>query len=166
MGEKLDTRVGSIAERINRRMTRRNALRTAVLGGAAGIASLALGQSPALAVTCDCGPTYRCGHYGYPCPNTGCPSGYSLCKNSSTAYCSCDQGHYNRQGYCCEYSSGQWVACSGLGHGYGYELCYDCLGPGHCADWCTCLSTCICCQCLTPQDVRQEHKRLQAQTAH
>jgi hypothetical protein len=167
MGDKFDARVGNIAERINRRMTRRDALRTAVLGGAASIAALTLGQKPALAVTCECGPTLHCAHYGHKCPTgSGCPSGYILCKNSSSAYCSCDQGHYNWQGYCCEYSSGTWIACSGLGNGHGYEVCSDCLGPKReCTYWCTCLSECICCDCNNSEDVRAEHKRISALAA-
>lgn len=173
VGDKFDTRVGELTEKITRRMSRRDALRTAVVGGAASIAALAVGQRPAEAralTSCDCGPTYRCGHYGHSCPSYGCPSGYDLCKNGS-AYCSCDQGHYNVQGYCCEYSSGSWVACNNGGTcGAGYRLCYDCHCPSGCTYsgcryWCTCLSACICCNCCTKEQVRAEMKRLQKELA-
>lgn len=167
MSERLDTGVGNVVEKMARRLTRRDALRTAVLGGATGLAALTLGQKPALAVTCECGPTLHCSHYHHTCPSgSGCPSGYILCKNSSSAYCSCDEGHYNWQGYCCEYSSGTWIACSGLGKGHGYEVCSDCLGPEReCTYWCTCLSSCICCDCKTASDVRREHERISALSA-
>jgi hypothetical protein len=172
-GTRLDTRVAGVAERAVRRLSRRQALRTAVVGGATGLATLAVGQRPAFAVTCDCGPTVRCSG----CPNYGCPSGYSLCKLTqhpnccNNAYhadccnspcCSCSNGTTCK---CpCAYPSGQWVACSGLGHGNGYRLCYDCLkgnNGANCGSWCTCLSLCICCQCLKPQQVRAEARRVQ-----
>jgi hypothetical protein len=164
LGDQIDARVAAVAERIIRTMTRRDALRTAVLGGTAGIAALALGQRPALAVTCYCGPTIPCARYHHTCPSAaGCPPGYIACKNSSSAYCSCDQGHYNWQGYCCEWASGNWIACSGLGDGYGYKVCSDCLGPAReCTYWCTCLSSCICCDCKNEKDVRAEQERLAA----
>jgi hypothetical protein len=165
MGERIDAGVGGAVEKMARRLSRRDAMRTAVIGGAAGVAALALGQRPALAVTCDCGPTVHCSHYkNRHCPSgAGCPTGYTLCKNSSSAYCSCEQGHYNWQGFCCEWSAGSWIACSGLGKGHGYEVCSDCLGPGgECTYWCTCLSSCICCDCTTAKDVKEEHKRLMA----
>jgi hypothetical protein len=177
LGGQLDATVSMTAERTMRRLTRRDALRAAIVSGVAGIAAVTLGQSPAWASTpsCSscpstgldrycCGPTYRCGHYGATCPSAGCPSGYSLCKNSSTAYCSCAQKHYNSQGYCCVYSSGSWIACNGAGKfGNGYYICYDCKGgPGGCNEWCTCLSACFCCNCTTPADVRAEQRRIQA----
>jgi hypothetical protein len=157
LGESFDARVGSMAERTARRMTRRNALRTAVVGGAAGIAAVTIGQMPASANSCtsNCGPTPRCSG----CPADGCPSGYSLCKGSTTSNC------FNEQRYRCEWPSGQWVACTGLGHGYGYEICKDCKGPGGCTEWCTCLTNCICCQCLAPADFKAEQLRMQVSEA-
>ena len=86
----------------------------------------------------------------------------SLCKNDAS-YCSCKAGHYNTQGYCCVYSSGYWVACSGICCGAacnGYKLCYDCKGNG-CDKWCTCLSQTYCCQCLSAADARAEQARVQ-----
>jgi hypothetical protein len=158
IGDKLDAGVANFAERLTRRMSRRDAVRTGILGGIAGMASLTLGAKPAQAVICECGPTYRCGHYGWPCPSSGCPSGMALCKEGGS--CSCNAGTYNQQGYCCTYSAGYWVACSGLCKGMGYKLCYDCKGHG-CDRWCTCLSSTICCSCTSAADVREEHKRLQ-----
>jgi hypothetical protein len=172
LGQKFDSRIARLSEGLARRISRRDALRTAIVGGASGIAALTLGQRPALAQTCYCGPTYRCNDYGHDCHNYGCPTGYELCKNASDYYCSCAQGHFNRQGYCCEYTAGTWVACGGLGKGYGYELCYDCIATGkgdaghgntkdRCTDWCTCLSACICCTCTSPDQVRSELSRVQ-----
>jgi hypothetical protein len=151
LGPDFDTRVANLAERTTRRLTRRDALRAGVMGGAAGIAALTLGQSPASAKACDCGRTPRCNG----CGSNGCPSGYSLCKGSKTSHC------FNNQGYRCEWVGGSWIACTGQGRGHGYFICRDCKGSGGCATWCTCLSTCICCQCLTSEDVRAEQKRLQ-----
>ena len=45
-GERFDTRVGDLAERVARRVSRRAALRGVVLGGTAGVASLAIGERP------------------------------------------------------------------------------------------------------------------------
>jgi len=167
LGQKLDSRVARLSEGLARRISRRDALRTAIVGGATSIAALSLGQRPALAQACECGPTYRCGHYGHPCGAYGCPSGYELCKNQSEFYCTCGRRHYNRQGYCCEYTGGRWVACTGLGKGHGYKMCYDCIDHGHrnannrCTDWCTCLTECICCQCTSAEQVRSELSRIQ-----
>jgi hypothetical protein len=58
------------------------------------------------------------------------------------------------------------VAASGFGKcGEGFYLCYDCIGPGGCRDWCTQLSNLICGGCCTPEDVRAEQKRIQEQLA-
>lgn len=48
-----------------------------------------------------------------------------------------------------------------LGKGLGYKVCYDCIGAKGCEGWCTCLSACICCRCVSPADVRAEQYRLQ-----
>jgi len=163
LGDKIDTGVARVAERIARTMTRRDALRRGVLGGITGMAALAVGARPAMAVTCTCGPTYNCAHWGASCTCCGCPSGYVLCKNDGS-YCSCSGGHYNSQGYCCEYSSGYWVACNGICCGSGcngYRLCYDCKAST-CQEWCTCLSQEFCCQCATPEEVAKEQARTQA----
>jgi hypothetical protein len=146
-----------MTERISRRLSRRDALKTAVVGGAAGIAALTLGQLPAQALTFDCGPTRRCNG----CPANGCPSGYSLCKGSSTSNC------FNNQGFRCEWPGGSWVAARGGGKcGEAFYVCYDCIGSSGCPGWCTCLSGQICGQCCTPADVQQEWKRLQHELAN
>lgn len=154
VGGRFDSKVSSVAEGMLRRISRRDALRTGVLGSAGALAALAVGAKPAFAYTCDCGPTYRCSHYGHSCPANGCPSGYSLCSNGSC---------YNQQNYRCEWSSGYWTTCNGICGQYGYKICYDCVGPGGCYDWCTCLSTDeFCCQCHTPEDVYAEMARIKA----
>jgi hypothetical protein len=150
-GERFDARIGDLTERAVRRVNRRNALRGVVLGGTAGLAALAIGERPAQAADCQCGPTKRCSG----CPDIACPDGYGLCKGSPTSSC------FNSQGYRCEWPQGTWIACMGLGKGYGYRVCYDCIGPGGCEDWCTCLSECICCKCRTVTDVRAEQHRIQ-----
>ncbi len=153
-GTGLDARIGDMAERAARRLSRRDAMRSAVVTGTAGLASLSLGRKPSRAstVTCDCGPTKRCSG----CPDTGCPSGQHICKGSATSTC------FNKQGYRCEWPNGTWIACMNMGNGYGYKVCYDCIGKGGCPDWCTCLSECICCDCLTAADLKAEQRRLQA----
>jgi hypothetical protein len=148
----VDARIGTMAERVVRRISRRDALRGAVIGGTASVAALVLGQRPASAATCRCGPTVRCAD----CPGVGCPTGYSLCKGSLTGSC------FNNQGYRCIYPHGEWIACTGLGSGFGYRVCYDCIGKAGCSGWCTCQSECICCDCDTARDVRAEQHRLQA----
>jgi hypothetical protein len=149
-GASLDDRIGALTERVARRMSRRDALRRVVVGGTTGMAALALGQSPAQAATCTCGPTRRCER----CPEVGCPKGQHLCKSS---FGDC----YNYQGFICEWPQGTWIACMNLGKGLGYKVCYDCIGAGGCEEWCTCLSKCICCGCASPADVRAEQHRLQ-----
>jgi hypothetical protein len=152
IGDRLDANVGALAERVARRVSRRTALRSAVLGGAASLAAMAIGEQPAMAEVCHCGPTRRCDG----CAGVGCPEGYRLCKGSGTSDC------FNGQGYRCEWPQGTWIACMGMGKGYGYKICYDCIGHGGCADWCTCLSECVCCACKTADDVRAEQHRIQA----
>lgn len=166
LGESVDLRIASASEGLLRRMSRRDAIRTGVLGGVGAIAALAVGVKPAWAFTCSCGPTYRCNHWGDPCPAEGCPSGYVLCQNDSSAYCSCINKHYNVQGYCCEYSSGSWTTCTGICGTYGYKICYDCIKSGGCDHWCTCLGDyAYCCGCNTPEDVYEEMARARSRTA-
>jgi hypothetical protein len=190
-GEKLDSRVAITAERMLRRLSRREVLRAGVVGGVAGLAALSLGQRPAFAATCHnprnqvtkcshcassgrdalcCGPTRRCSHYGKTCRPFGCPRGYILCKQ--TGPCGTPPlrggvggGHMNRDHKWCEWCDGHWVACNGLGRfGNGYFICYDCVASSRassCENWCTCLSECVCCNCMTGQDVRAEQQRIQ-----
>lgn len=164
--DKVDTGVATVAERIVRKMTRRDVVRRGVLGAGTALAALAVGVRPSKAetMTCTCGPTYRCDHWGWTCRTDGCPPGMYLCQNNSSNYCSCVNGHYNTQGYCCAYSTGYWVACNGIccGNGgcNGYRLCYDCTGNG-CDHWCTCLGSLQCCQCATPEDAHEEQVRFE-----
>jgi hypothetical protein len=153
-GANMDARIGGVAERAARRLSRRDALRGAVFSGTAGLAAVSLGQRPDInkkAVYCDCGPTRRCSG----CPGAGCPSGYHLCKGSASSGC------INYQGYRCEWPNGTWIACMNVGKGYGYKICYDCINRSGCRDWCTCLSQCICCDCESVADLRAEQKRMQ-----
>lgn len=152
---KADDRVGHMTEHAYRKLGRCAMVRGALVSGVAGIAALAVGERPAAATTCDCGPTSRCSG----CAAFGCPSGYSLCTGCST--CSC----FNNQGFRCEWPSGSWVACTGLGVcGNGYEICRDCIGGSGCAGWCTCLSDCVACNACTEQQVRAEQQRIQEES--
>lgn len=157
LGSTFDTRVSQLTERATRRVSRRSALRAAFVGGAASIAAISIGDTPALSLDANCasncGPTPRCSG----CPDHGCPSGYHLCKGSPTGTC------FNKEGYRCEWPAGQWIACTGLGLGHGYRICKDCIGPGGCQDWCTCLNQCVCCGCTTPGDFKKEQHRVQMQ---
>lgn len=155
-GDRFDSRVGDLAERVARRVSRRTALRAVVLGGTASVASLAIGERPALAADCQCGPTRRCSG----CPEHGCPPHHHHCHGSFTSDC------FNTQGYRCEWGTGRWIACTGLGKGHGYRVCHDCISSETgCRDWCTCLSECVCCNCRTAADVRAEQQRIEHVTA-
>ncbi len=164
-GANFDARVGSMAERATRKLTRRDALRAGVVGSVAGIAAVTLGQSAAEAYTYSpgCGPTRHCSNCrAYP---NACPSGYSLCKISGRCGTPPSNGgsgggHKNQQGFWCEWSGGIWESAHNLGHGHGYTLCYDCVSGSDCYGWCTCPTACICCNCTTAADVRTEQKRL------
>jgi hypothetical protein len=148
-----DAKISQVTERAIRRMSRRNILRTVFVSGAASIAAISVGETPALADDCTrhCGPTSRCRH----CRPTECPHGYVLCKGSFVSDC------FNHQGYRCEWPAGLWIACTGLGHGYGYKICKDCIFRDRCNDWCTCLTDCICCGCRNAADFKEEQYRLQ-----
>ena len=67
-GSSFDARVSQMTERAARRMSRRNILRTVFVGGAASIAAISIGETPALAADCagHCGPTPRCRAAGLP----------------------------------------------------------------------------------------------------
>jgi hypothetical protein len=155
-GSGLDDRVSQMTERATRKMGRRNILRTVFVSGAASIAAISVGEMPASATECagNCGPTSRCKR----CRPTECPHGYVLCKGSFTSDC------FNNEGYRCEWPRGMWIACSGLGHGYGYKICKDCIFRHRCDDWCTCLTDCLCCNCRTAADFREEQYRFEMST--
>lgn len=162
-GAGFDARVGSMAERATRILTRRAALRAGMVTGAAGVAAITLGESPALALKYSpgCGPTVRCRG----CHAQGCPTGYELCLEKYD----CFHKLSNKRPHCCfcEWPQGKWIAAEHLGKfGHGIQICYDCVKPPHhaaqCAHWCTCLGECICCNCTTTADVRAEMSRLGA----
>jgi hypothetical protein len=146
MGDQVDRGIGVVSEKATRWMTRRAAMRSAVIGAVAGIGAVALGQTPAFAApNCssgvDCGPTPSCNNFTF-CGggSGGCPSGYSLCKLSGP----CGTGKKkNRWGFWCEWSSGHWVACNNCSGSGTYRLCLDCVGPSGCSGWCTCVSPCL-----------------------
>jgi hypothetical protein len=152
-GSSFDARINQMAERATRRMSRRNILRTVFVSGAASIAAISIGETPALADDCTrhCGPTSRCRR----CRPTYCPHGYVLCKGSLRSDC------FNNEGYRCEWPQGLWIACTGLGHGYGYRICKDCIFRDRCSDWCTCLTDCVCCTCRTAEDFKAEQLQIQ-----
>lgn len=154
-GSSFDARISRMTERATRRMSRRNILRTVFVSGAASIAAISIGETPALALDADCarhcGPTSRCSR----CRPTECPHGYLLCKGSFSGDC------FNDEGYRCEWPHGYWIACTGLGHGYGYKICKDCKFRDRCRDWCTCLTDCVCCHCKTAKDFKEEQLRIQ-----
>jgi hypothetical protein len=153
LGSSFDARINQMAERATRRMSRRNILRTVFVGGAASIAAVSIGETPAFADDCTrrCGPTSQC----LRCRPTECPHGYVLCKGSFTGDC------FNHEGYRCEWPHGLWIACTGLGHGYGYRICKDCIFRDRCRDWCTCLTDCVCCSCRTAEDFKAEQLQMQ-----
>jgi hypothetical protein len=82
-GSSFDARVSQMTERASRRMSRRNILRTVFVSGAASIAAISIGETPALASDCagNCGPTPRCRN----CRPAECPHGYILCKGSPSS---------------------------------------------------------------------------------
>jgi hypothetical protein len=151
-GSSFDTRISRMAERASRRMSRRNILRTVFVGGATGIAAISIGETPAFADDCTrhCGPTSRCKR----CRATECPHGYVVCKGSVVGHC------FNDEGYRCEWPAGLWIACTGLGHGYGYRICKDCIFRHRCNDWCTCLTDCLCCNCKSAADLKAEQLQM------
>jgi hypothetical protein len=149
-GERFDARVSLLSEQATRWMSRRAALRGAVLGTVVGVGAVAMGKVPAFAAppTChaggpyDCGPTYRCDHWGDSCGIHGCPTNrsYRLCKSSGPCG---PNGTHNTQNEPCVYASGYWVACTGGNCGRNSSrLCLDCYVPGDCRHWCTCISPC------------------------
>lgn len=151
-GRRFDSAVGGATEHLARRITRRDALRTTVLSTAAVAGSVALGRRPAFAsVTCPdpCGPSPFCTSLGLTCPNTGCPSGRTLCTKKTGFRCTC------------EWATGSWVHCQGYGNcGNGYTLCQDCIPSSSCSI-CICISGVICGQCCSPADVLNEHRKIE-----
>lgn len=159
MLEDFDKRVSVLSESLARVFNRRKVASNTVKGLFATIAAATLGQfigvgkaSASCTCTCDdCWTTgHSCNYYGYPCPSHYCPSGCTTCTSSD--WC----------GGWCDYSTGKWVSCSGLGVcGQGYRVCRDCKCP-NCSLKCTCLSAITCYYCCTPADVKAEAERIAA----
>lgn len=163
MLEEFDKQVSVFTESLARRLARRKMLGTAVKGAVAAIAAATIGQftnlRQAFAVSCTCDDNWTngvpCDNIGHSCPSSGCPSGCSVC-------CCNDCNGW------CNYPSGSWTSCSGLGKcGNGYKICTDCKCGNPCTkqNRCTCLSQCICCNCCTKADVQAEMRRLAASSA-
>jgi hypothetical protein len=147
--EEIDAKLSAASSALARHLNRRQMLSRVVKASAAGVAGLAMGtltgvSAEAAVHTYHCGNWFGTGCRGCSphcggCPNFGCPHGCSQCHAGNCSVC--------------EYSSGSWVAQSGLGrYGNGFRLCYDC-NCGSCRV-CTCLSAVICGQCATAEDVR------------
>lgn len=149
IGREVDARIGRMTEKAVRVVSRRAALRTAILTGAAAAGAVALGQRPAFAaVRCPerCGPSPLCSHG---CPALGCPRHHRLCKHPPY---SC--------GGLCVWSTGTWVHCTGYGKcGQGFTLCQDCK-PSHSCDICICVSGVVCKDCCTAADVHAEREKM------
>ncbi len=142
MFEEFDKQVSILSESFARKFNRRKMMSGTIKGvfatvAAASIGQLTnLGQAFAQSCTCDEGWTqgHPCNYWGYPCPSNGCPSGMKVCYKPNC-------------GGWCDYTSGHWVSCSGLGASHkGYKLCWDCTNVRNpCKPKCSCLSTCIGC---------------------
>jgi len=159
MLEDLDKGVSIVSESIARVLSRRKMVRNSVKGLFATVAAATLGQFIGLSeadaschCTCDdCWTTgHSCNFYGHPCPPHYCPSGCTTC--TSLNWC----------GGWCNYRSGKWVSCYGLGVcGKGYRICRDCKCPT-CRVKCTCRSAIVCYSCCTAADVKTEMGRIAA----
>jgi len=157
MLEDLDKSISIVSESIARALSRRKMVRYSVRGLFATVAAATLGQFIGLGeadaschCTCDdCWTTgHTCNHYGHPCPSHNCPSGCTTC--TSHDWC----------GGWCNYRSGKWVSCYGLGVcGKGYRICRDCKCPT-CRVKCTCRSAIVCYSCCTVSDVKTEMVRI------
>lgn len=143
----IDKSISVLGEEVARRVSRRVAVSKAI-GSVTGVAAaLSLGSlvkpSTGWAGGCTCNWIRRCSEIGYTCPGTtqACPVGCQICY----------------QGDCseCPYPSGSWVSCNCGPGGAGAKLCYDCFCFGCGGGTCTCLTSCICGGCRSPQDVVQ-----------
>lgn len=155
MFEDFDKRVSVLSESFARMLSRRRVAGMTVKGLFATVAGATLGQVTGGAANASCYCTcddcwtvgHHCDHIGFPCPPHNCPTGCVTC-------------HSGDCGGWCNWQSGKWVACSGLGKcGKGYRYCRDCKCP-HCSHKCTCRSAITCENCCTAQDVRNEMERL------
>ncbi len=164
MFDDLDRQTSLGSEAFARAISRRGFVQKGVKGAFATIAGLSIGSlinvKSAFAVTCTC--HWACGRQ---CSSIGtgtysqyCPSGCSTCVPSSGCY-NCTVGGANL----CPYSDGSWTSCTGLGTCQaGYRICRDCT-CGSCNNACTVLSSVICGNCCSPQQVEAEMRRLRAE---
>lgn len=141
------------ATRIARSISRRKFLDRSLKGFTAGAVGLFAGGSFFTAVAragedCDCHSPR--GVDCVDCPSgrrkQKCPHGYDKCQTID--------GVQECPG--CVYETGWWVQCTGLGEGFGYRICSDCVIPGDCETTCGCRSKVICKHCTSPADVRAE----------
>lgn len=156
MLEEFDKRVSVWSESFARMLNRRKMAGMAVKGIFASVAAATLGQIVGVGeaqaschCTCDdCWTTgHHCDHIGHPCPPHNCPTNCVIC-------------HSGDCGGWCNYKTGKWVSCSGLGTcGKGYRICTDCKCL-HCNHKCTCRSAIICANCCTAADVKNEMEQL------
>lgn len=153
-----DRFVNTLSESVVRKMQRRKILIAGIKGVFAATAGIALanfeGIKNAFAVTCTCAWAFGGQCYGTGSEEQNCPSGCTTC---------------TLQDYCngwCNYQSGYWTSCSGLGQcGHGYRICKDCKCP-NCSNVCTILSNILCYGCCTAQQVEAEMRRLAAGLAN
>lgn len=137
----IDHRISEISEDANRRIDRRDFLRTFVRRAAGVAAALSIADLAAIRqalateteALCQCAYP-GCGHcttcLNKQCPRRGCPSGCTKCTRNDCAGC--------------PYGDGSWVCCTNCcgSDGSGYLLCFDCKCPG-CAQMCGCRSNCL-----------------------
>lgn len=151
-----DSLVDSLSENAARRLSRRRFLGKGVKGAAVVMSAVFAGSFAgirrAFAFGCGCNGL-SCGP-PLPTGQAGCKSGCTVCKSASGC------------GYCV-YSIGYWVCCFDCcgRYGHGYYLCYDCKCPG-CASACTQQSGCICNNCTSPADMREEFGSTARRTQH
>lgn len=164
MFEDFDKQTSIVTEQIARVLSRRRMLASSVKVTAMAVAGATVGtflniKAAFADPTCTCdwyngsGQANCPGTSGCNPPGAVCPTGCTPCTSSDV----CSNGNYY-----CNWSTGYWTSCTGLGacHG-GTKQCADCKCP-NCSHVCTCLSNCICCTCCTPQQVEAEMRRLVA----
>jgi hypothetical protein len=86
---------------------------------------------------------------------TDCPAGRKE-KKCPDGYVRCRTVDGEQMCVGCVYEAGYWVSCTGLGEGFGYRLCVDCMLPGDCNSTCGCRSKVICRHCTSAADVKAE----------
>ena len=139
-----------IARVISRRKFLDRSLRGLTTGAVALFATgrIFSGTSSAAGDECFCAPPR--GVECIDCPpgrhKDKCPPGHQRCRTVD--------GEQQCPG--CVYEHGWWVACTGLGEGFGYKICIDCWRPDDCNTTCGCRSKVICGHCTSAADVKAE----------